>query len=131
MTSILTQKSGSAALLNLGYSYYANSQISRSEQPGQSENGKYTYDELRRLLTASAPGHEHPAQVQLRLRPFGNRWAQTLVAGSGFAGLTRSTTQQPRTSPILPSTTPATLTANGPGRASPSPRKLHHCRQRF
>ena len=29
LTSILTQKSGSAALLNLGYSYYANDQIPR------------------------------------------------------------------------------------------------------
>ena len=45
LTSILTQKSGSAALLNLGYSYYANSQIQKrgaagllredGSQPGQ------------------------------------------------------------------------------------------------
>ena len=52
LTSILTQKSGSAALLNLGYSYYANSQIQQvTNNLDGLKTEKYTYDELRRLLT--------------------------------------------------------------------------------
>ena len=45
LTSILTQKSGSAALLNLGYSYYANDQIQQITNNLDSlKTEKYIYE---------------------------------------------------------------------------------------
>jgi len=88
LTSILTQKSGSAALLNLGYSYYANDQIQQITNNLDSlKTEKYTYDELRRLLTAQrGPDTNIQRKYSYDYDRFGNRWAQTLVAGSGFGG---------------------------------------------
>src|SRR5437899_2337660 len=88
LTSILTQKSGSAALLNLGYSYYAHDQIQQITNNLDSlKTEKYTYDELRRLLTAQrGPDTNIQRKYSYDYDRFGNRWAQTLVDGTGFGG---------------------------------------------
>src|SRR6267143_2716020 len=118
MTSILTQKSGSAALLNLGYSYYANSQIQQITNNLDSlKTEKYTYDELRRLLTAQrGPDTNIQRKYSYDYDRFGNRWGQTLVAGSGFGGTNSfDYTSNRVTSTGFSYDASGNITANGPG----------------
>jgi hypothetical protein len=52
-TQILTQKVGGATHVNLGYAHLANGQIQEiTNNLNSLKSEKYTYDELRRLLTA-------------------------------------------------------------------------------
>src|SRR2546425_6531196 len=118
LTSILTQKSGSAALLNLGYSYYANSRIQQITNNLDSlKTEKYTYDELRRLLTAQrGPDTNIQRKYSYDYDRFGNRWAQTLVAGSGFGGTNSFDYAGNRvTTTNFTYDNSGNLTANGPG----------------
>ena len=117
LTSILTQKSGSAALLNLGYSYYANSQIQQvTNNLDGLKTEKYTYDELRRLLTAQrGPDANIQRKYSYDYDRFGNRWGQTLVAGSGFGGTNSfDYTNNRVTSPNFSFDNSGNITANGP-----------------
>ena len=118
LTSILTQKSGSAALLNLGYSYYANDQIQQITNNLDSlKTEKYTYDELRRLLTAQrGPDTNIQRKYSYDYDRFGNRWAQTLVAGSGFGGTNSFDYAGNRvTTTNFTYDNSGNITANGPG----------------
>src|SRR3989441_2558178 len=118
LTSILTQKSGSAALLNLGYSYYANDQIQQITNNLDSlKTEKYTYDELRRLLTAQrGPDTNIQCKYSYDYDRFGTRWGQTLVAASAFGGTNSfDYTNNRVTSPNFSFDNSGNITANGPG----------------
>ena len=89
LTSILTQKTGNAALLDLGYSYYANGQIQQITNNSDGlKTEKYSYDDLGRLFTAQrGPDNNIQRKYSYDYDRFGNRWAQTLTAGTqGYGG---------------------------------------------
>jgi RHS repeat-associated protein len=88
ITGILTQKSGSTTHLDLDYTYYANGQISEIINALNSlKSEKYTYDDLLRLATAQrGPDANIQRKYSYDYDRFGNRWAQTVVAGSGLGG---------------------------------------------
>ncbi len=104
-TSILTEKQPQPpgpAYFNLSYTYFANGQIQQITNGLDSLKSEiFTYDDLGRLLTAQLP----PSGTILRTYQydydrFGNRWAQTVTAGSGYNGsLSLDTTSNRITSP--------------------------------
>ncbi len=88
VSSVLSQKVGGSANLNLTYSYYLNGQI---QEIMNSLDGlkteKYTYDQLQRLFTAQrGPDQNIQRKYEYDYDRYGNRWAQTVVAGSGLGG---------------------------------------------
>jgi len=76
-----------------------------------------TYDELRRLLTAQrGPDTNIQRKYSYDYDRFGNRWAQTLVAGSGFGGTNSFDYAGNRvTTTNFTYDNSGNLTANGPG----------------
>ncbi|MGH7554516.1 MAG: hypothetical protein ACREMQ_16040 [Longimicrobiales bacterium] len=88
MTSLLTQKVGGTTHLSLGYTYFNNGQIQEiSNGLNNLKSEKYAYDQLRRLFTAQrGPDASIQRKYQYDYDRYGNRWAQTVVAGSGLGG---------------------------------------------
>ncbi len=118
LTSILTQESGSPALLNLGYSYFANGQIQQITNNLDSlKTEKYAYDDLARLLTAQrGPDTNIQRKYSYDYDRFGNRWAQNVVAGSGLGGTNTFNYASNRvTSTGFSYDTSGNVTANGAG----------------
>jgi RHS repeat-associated protein len=121
LTSILTQKSGNPALLSLGYSYYANGkvqQIVNQLVTDGRKDEKYTYDELSRLLTAQrGPDTNIQRKYSYDYDRFGNRWLQSLVAGTqGYGGQNTFDSATNRvTSTGFSYDNSGNVTANGPG----------------
>jgi RHS repeat-associated protein len=89
-TSLLTQKVGGSSYLQLTYSHFNNGQIQQIVNnlvTNQTQDEKYTYDELRRLLTAQrGPDTSVQRKYTYDIDRYGNRWAQTVSAGSGYGG---------------------------------------------
>jgi len=86
LASILTQKTAGASYLSLGYSYFTNGQIQQiTNNLNANKTEKYTYDDLRRLLTAQlGPDSGMVRKYQYDYDRYANRWGQNLVAGSGY-----------------------------------------------
>ena len=85
---IFTQKSGSTTHLDLDYTYFTNGQINEIINALNSlKSEKYTYDDLLRLATAQrGPDSNIQRKYSYDYDRFGNRWAQTVTAGSGLGG---------------------------------------------
>src|SRR5207245_8226981 len=116
LTQHHTQKAGSASHLNRGYSYHTNDQIQQITNNLDSlKTEKYTYDELRRLLTAQrGPDTNIQCKYSYDYDRFGNRWGQTLVAGSGFGGTNSfDYTNNRVTSPTISFDNSLNINANG------------------
>lgn len=129
-TSLIAQKVGGSEYLNLGYDYYANGQIWKAKN-NQDENDlkseKYTYDELRRLLTAQrGPDTDVKRKYTYDYDRHGNRWAQAVTGGTGNASSLSFVTASNRIDVTLPPLgfsyknasevdQAGNLTANGPG----------------
>ncbi len=86
LSSLLTQKVGSSSFLSLSYTYFGNGQIEQIiNNLDNLKSEKFTYDELHRVLTAQrGPDASVQRKYQYDYDRYGNRWGQTLVAGSGY-----------------------------------------------
>jgi RHS repeat-associated protein len=86
LASISTQKTGGSAYLSLGYGYFAAGQVQQiTNNLNSNKSEKYTYDDLRRLLTAQlGPDAAMVRKYQYDYDRYGNRWGQNVVAGSGY-----------------------------------------------
>ncbi len=117
LTSLLTQKVTGTTHLSLSYSYFNNGatqQVLNNLDSLKSE--KYTYDELQRLLTAQrGPDSNIQRKYFYDYDRYGNRWGQSVVAGSGYNGqLGFDATNNRVTSPNFGYDGSGNVTANGP-----------------
>src|SRR2546427_6769655 len=90
---------------------------STNSRPRRRVSHDITYDELRRLLTAQrGPDTNIQRKYSYDYDRFGNRWAQTLVAGSGFGGTNSFDYASNRVaSANFTYDNSGNITANGPG----------------
>jgi RHS repeat-associated protein len=88
LTSLATNKTGGSSYISFSYLYFNNGRIVQiTNALNSSKSETYTYDDLNRLLTAQlGPDTGVVRKYQYDYDRYGNRWAQNVIAGSGYNG---------------------------------------------